>query len=40
MTGGTDARVYFGLVDVDFDLTNDTGLPMDVEFKITTSISP
>ena len=44
VTGGTDARVYFGLFNLDFSFefnpANDTGLPMDLQFRLTTSISP
>ena len=40
VTGGTDARVYFGLVQFDFPSTNDTKLAADVPFQLTTSISP
>ncbi len=44
VTGGTDALVYFGLFNFDFNMdfnpANETGLPMDLQFKLTTSISP
>ena len=38
-TGGTDALVYFGRVDYS-NPPNDTGLPTDLHFRLTTSISP
>jgi hypothetical protein len=41
VTGGTDALVYFGLIDVDFNPTmRKERLSMDVQFALTTSISP
>ena len=44
VTGGTEARVYFGLFNFDFNFdfnpASDTGLPMDLQFTLTTSISP
>ena len=40
VTSGSDARVYFGLFNFDFDPANDTRLPLDLQFRLTTSISP
>ena len=41
VTAGTDAFVYFGLIDVDSNPTiRKERLSMDVQFALTTSISP
>ena len=43
-TGGTDARVYFGLFDLDFSFSSIQRMTRDYRwtstFRLTTSISP
>jgi hypothetical protein len=40
VTGGTEALVYFGLIDFDEDPLNGTGQSAELEFTLTMSISP